>query len=130
MRFKIIHKQWGRHHARVEAAVDDADDDFRGVVRKEALLVKTDWASQWGPSRHLPSLGAAVSFDVAGGGGVYTAEIGPDKLRRQGPLGTLIEDANGAARNRATHAGNRAGRRAESRLERKAGDAGEDGIGG
>lgn len=128
--FKINHKQWSRHHTRVDAAVRDADDDLRAVVRKEALKVKTDWAGQWGPSPHLPYLGASVSFDVAGSGGVYTAEIGPDKLRAQGPLGTIIEDANGRARNRATHAGNSAGRRAEPRLERAAGDAAEDGVGG
>lgn len=130
MKFKIIRKQWDRHNARVSAAEHDADDDLRDVVRKVALSVKTDWAGQWGPSKHLPALGASVSFDLAGGGGVYTAEIGPDKGRRQGPLGTLIEDANGAARNRATHAGNRAGRRGETRFERLVADAGEDGIGG
>lgn len=130
MRFKINSKQWTRHHARVEAAVADSGDGFRDAVRKTALGIKTDWAAQWGPSRHLPYIGASVSYDVRGGGPVWTAEIGPDKLRRQGPLGTLIEDANGLARNRATHAGNKAGRRGESRLERLAADAGEDGIGG
>jgi hypothetical protein len=130
VRFKINTKQWGRHSRRASDAEHDADDDLRAVVRKVALTVKTDWAGQWAPSVHLPSLGASVSFDVAGGGGVYTAEIGPDKGRSQGPLGTLIEDANGAARNRATHAGNRAGRRAETRFERMVADAGEDGVGG
>lgn len=130
MRFKINHKRWSAHHARVDAAVHGVDDDLKDAVRKTALGIKTDWAGQWGPSRHLPYLGASVSFDVAGGGGVYTAEIGPDKLRRQGPLGTLIEDANGAARNRATHAGNKAGRRGETRFARLVGEAGEDGVGG
>lgn len=130
MRFKINHKQWTRHDARVSAAISGVDGDLRDAVRKTALGIKTDWAAQWGPSRHLPYLGASVSFDVAGGGGVYTAEIGPDKTRAQGPLGTLIEDANGAARNRATHAGNKAGRRGETRFVRLVGEVGEDGVGG
>lgn len=130
MRFTLDHRQWTRHHARVESAVAGSGSEFRDAVRGTAAAVKTDWASQWGPSRHLPYLGASISYDVRGGGPVWTAEIGPDKTRPQGPLGTLIEDANGAARNRATHAGNRAGRRAEGQLERLAADAGEDGIGG
>ena len=130
MKFQVIHKQWDRHSARVDTAVRDAPDDFRDVIRKEALAVKTDWARRWAPSRHLPHLGASVSFDVRGGGGMFTAEIGPDKTRRQGPLGTIIEDAHGGARNRATHAGNRAGRRSETRFPNAAGDAAEDGIGG
>lgn len=129
MRFKLNHKQWSRHDARVSAAVSGVDGDLRDAVRKTALGIKTDWATQWRPSRHLPSLGSTVSFDMAGGGGIYTAEIGPEK-GGQGSLGHLIEDANGAARNRATHAGNKAGRRAEPRFARLVGEVGEDGIGG
>lgn len=130
MRFKINHKQWDRHSLKVRERIHDAQDDLRGTIRKAALNVKTDWAAQWSPSRHLPHIGASVSFDVTGTSGVYAAEIGPDKERPQGPLGTLIEDANGAARNRATHAGNKAGRREAPRFERAVGEVGEKGVGG
>lgn len=130
MRFLVRHQRWDRHSLRVREHVHDAQDDLRDVIRKAALNIKTDWAAQWAPSRHLPALGASVSFDVTGTSGVYSAEIGPDKGRTQGPLGTLIEDANGAARNRATHAGNKAGRREEPRFIRAVGELGEKGMGG
>lgn len=129
MKFQVIHKQWDRHSNRVSTAVNDAPDDFRDVIHKEAFKIKTDWARRWRPSRHLPSLGASVSADVRGGGGMYTAEIGPER-GGQGSLGHLIEDANGRARNRATHAGNKASRRSETRFPDAAGDAAEDGVGG
>lgn len=131
MRFKLNHKQWTRHEARVSAAVRDADSDFGTTTTKEAERIRIDWARQWRPSAHLPYIGSSVTADVHHGGGIHTAEIGPEKgLGRQGSLGHLIENANGAARNRATHAGNKAGRRAEVRFERAAGEAAEDGIGG
>lgn len=130
MRFIIRAKKWTVHHERVRQRTHDAPDDLRDTIRKAALNIKTDWAGKWAPSRHLPYIGASVSFDVAGTSGAYTAEIGPDKGRTQGPLGTLIEDANGAARNRATHAGNNAGRREAPRFERAVGEVGEKGVGG
>lgn len=129
MRFKVISKQWDLHSDRVDRTVRDADYEFAGVIRQEARKVKLDWAAQWRPSRHLPHLGRTVTYDTKHAPGLHLAEIGPEK-GGQGSIGHIIEDANGAARNRATHAGNRAGRRAESRLERAAGDAAEDGIGG
>lgn len=131
MRFKIDHKQWTRHAARVDAARRGAHDTFQDVVRGVAYSVRADWRAQWGPSRHLPKIGRSITIDMHLAGPVYTAEIGPQKgIGLQGSLGHLIEDANGAARNRATHAGNSAGRRAEPRFVRAVGEAGEDGIGG
>lgn len=130
MIFRFSSVRWTAHRHRVESAFQGINGDFRDVVKKAALNVKTDWAAQWGASRHLPYLGASVSFDTTHSGPVHTAEIGPDKLRRQGPLGTIIEDAAGRARNRATHAGNRAGRREEPRFVRAAGEAADKGVAG
>ena len=130
MKYRIDHRRWTRHDTRVANARRSAPTDLYDVVRRTALTIRTDWAAQWAPSRHLPHLGAAITFDTGASGAVFTAEIGPDKLRRQGPLGHLIEDANGRARNRATHAGNRAGRRAEAGFERRVADVAEDGVGG
>ena len=130
MIFSFSSKRWTAHRTRVETAFQGVNGDFRGVVRKAALNIKTDWAARWSPSRHLPYIGASVSYDTTHSGPIHTAEIGPDKLRRQGPLGTVIEDANGAARNRATHAGNRAGRREEPRFVRYVGEAADKGVAG
>lgn len=130
MRITFNARQFSRHRTRTEANFRGVNGDFRDVVRATAAQVKADWARAWGPTRHLPALGASVTFDTAHSGPVHTAEIGPDKLRRQGPLGTLIEDANGGARNRATHAGLKAGRRGETRLVDAASRAAEKGVGG
>jgi len=131
VKFRFTHMQWDRHGARVETAVRDSNSDFQEVVRGIAYSVRTDWRTHWGPSRHLPYIGRSITIDMDLAGPVYEAEIGPQKgLGLQGSIGHLLEDANGAARNRATHAGDRAGRRAEPRFERAVGEAGEDGIGG
>lgn len=130
MKFKFTHQRWTAHDVRVDAAVRGAHDDFQGVVRGVANTVRADWQTQWSPSRHLPQLAMSITVDTHLAGPLYTAEIGPQRGILQGSLGHLIEDANGMARNRATHAGNSAGRRAEGRMERAAGDAGEKGIGG
>lgn len=120
--------RWDRDYAEARRG---ADREFRRVVSKGALNVKLDWARRWAAlGRHLPHIGRSISYDVRSSGSVHTAEIGPDKTRAQGPLGTIIEDANGAARNRATHAGNRAGRAEESKFVRAAGDAAVEAAGG
>lgn len=125
--FRVVN--W--HHVRkdIEDGQQDASGEFRKVVAASALRVKNDWRARWSPSRHLPYLGSSVTFDLKTTGEIYEAEIGPDKLRTQGPLGTIIENANGGARNRATHAGNRAGRAEAPRFEREAADAAAKAVG-
>lgn len=129
MRFKINSRQWERHSTKVSERIHDAPDELRDTIRVSAEKVRVDWARQWAPSRHLPYIGSTVSVDLTGTSGVYAAEIGPER-GGQGSLGHLIESANGAARNRATHAGNKAARRQEGPFERKVGEVGEKGVGG
>jgi hypothetical protein len=66
-------------------------DEFAGVVTKGAVNVKTDWRQRWSGIAHAPALSAAVTFDVTFGLGRVEAEIGPDKDKRQGALGNIIE---------------------------------------
>lgn len=40
---------------------------------------------------HLPSYPSSISYDVTATGSAIVAEIGPDKEKRQGPLGNLLE---------------------------------------
>lgn len=63
----------------------------RAVVAKGALNIKNDWRREWSGLSHLPSLAAAVSYDVTIGGTSIEAEIGVDKGRPQGPLGNIAE---------------------------------------
>lgn len=72
-----------------EAVIDIAD--VRLVVQKGALNVKRDWQNAWSGLAHAPYLAAAVTYDTAVTASGVEAEIGPDKSRRQGALGNLIE---------------------------------------
>ena len=130
MRFRVQVRGFDRLRDDIVDGQADADREFRQVVSRGALNVKMDWARRWTGIGHLPHIARAISYDIAGGSGRWSAEIGPDKLRRQGPLGTIIEDAHGLARNRATHAGNRAGRAEEPRFVRAVADAAQDAVGG
>lgn len=61
------------------------------VVAKGALNVKKDWQAAWSGLRHAPALAAAVTYDTTVSADGVGAEIGPDKSRRQGALGNVIE---------------------------------------
>ncbi|HTI26183.1 MAG TPA: hypothetical protein VL652_34660 [Kutzneria sp.] len=61
------------------------------VVAKGALNIKQDWARRWTGLRHAPALPRAISYDLYHLPGSVRAEIGPDKARRQGALGNIIE---------------------------------------
>lgn len=74
----------------------------RAVVGKGAVNVKNDWRAEWAGLSHAPALAAAVTYDVKIHVHDIEAEIGPDKSRRQGSLGNVIEF--GTARN-APHPG-------------------------
>jgi hypothetical protein len=79
-----------RHLARV---VPQAERDAAMVVRRGALNIKRDWRvnARASSGRHAPYYPSSISFDVRRLGPVTEAEIGPDKGRRQGALGNLLE---------------------------------------
>lgn len=70
-----------------------------GLVRKalevSARHVKDHWRDNLPQSGHAKWLRFAVTYDLSSsfgpGGAVLQAEIGPDKDRKQGALGNLIE---------------------------------------
>jgi hypothetical protein len=65
--------------------------EVRPVVAKGALNIKQDWAQRWSGFAHAPAVGKAVTYDMSWPIGGAEAEIGPDKGRRQGALGNLLE---------------------------------------
>lgn len=62
------------------------------VVERGAVNIKRDWQQRWTGMAHAPSLPAAISYDPLHWSiGRVETEIGPDKARRQGALGNLVE---------------------------------------
>jgi hypothetical protein len=87
----IEHGDLDRYVLDLDEALAGALPKVREVVQKGALNIKRDAQRRVGGLAHAPSYPAAISYDTTvGAGGVY-AEIGPDKGRRQGALGNLIE---------------------------------------
>jgi hypothetical protein len=65
--------------------------EARKITQKGALNIKTSWARYWSGLKHAPALSRAVTYDTRWVGSGVEAEIGPDKSRRQGALGNLVE---------------------------------------
>lgn len=66
------------------------------VVEHAALNVKNGWRdnAQASSGHHAPAYPASISYDLTLGAalvGVIEAKVGPDKSKRQGPLGNLLE---------------------------------------
>lgn len=62
------------------------------VVERAAVNIKKDWQQRWSGIAHAPALPAAITYDPLDWAvGSVRTEIGPDKQRRQGALGNIIE---------------------------------------
>lgn len=61
------------------------------VVTKGALNIKNDWRASASGLKHAPAYPSSITFDVDVAPSKVNAEIGPDKEKRQGALGNLIE---------------------------------------
>lgn len=77
--------------AHLEESAPRTHDEGKKVISKGALNIKDEWRSRWRGFTHAPALPSAISYDVTGTAGGWSAEIGPDKRRRQGALGNLLE---------------------------------------
>lgn len=110
--------------ADIRMGYKEAAKDARAVVSKGAVNIKNDWRREWAGLSHAPALAAAVTYDVKVLARGIEAEIGPDKNKRQGSLGNVIEF--GTSRN-APHPG---GAPALAREEPRFAKAAEDLIAG
>lgn len=61
------------------------------VVSKGALNIKRDWSGSWKGLKHAPALPFAIGYDLFTTPVAIRAVIGPDKDRKQGALGNLVE---------------------------------------
>jgi hypothetical protein len=65
--------------------------DITAVVGRGALNIKKDAARRSSGLRHAPAYPRSITYDVHSSLRGPSADIGPDKNRRQGALGNLIE---------------------------------------
>ena len=72
-------------------AAAGANEDVRAVVAKGALNIKRDAARRASGLAHAPAYPRSITYDVGQGLRGPYAEIGPDKKRRQGALGNILE---------------------------------------
>ena len=61
------------------------------VTGKGAFNIKKQWKGLWSGHPHIPMLPRAITYDLHGKATEADAEIGPDKEKRQGALGNVIE---------------------------------------
>lgn len=80
-----------RWKADLDRAITDIPKEVEKVGAKGALNVKKDWQQAWSGHSHIPHLPSAISYDMRRHAQDLEWEIGPDKNKRQGPLGNLIE---------------------------------------
>ena len=91
MRVSIDSDDLNRFVLRLDRVVSEAPQEATRVVEKGALNIKND--ARWRASglRHAPAYPSAITYDMSQGFRGPVAEIGPDKQKRQGALGNLIE---------------------------------------
>lgn len=77
----------------LEQVATQAPRELKRVVSKGALNVKRDWRANAAASsgNHAPYYPASIGYDLDTIPGGAQATVGPDKDRRQGALGNLLE---------------------------------------
>lgn len=77
------------------AALDRAQSrslpEVEKVVAKGSLNVKKDAARRVSGLKHAPAYPAAIGYDLFHTPGTVQSKIGPDKAKRQGALGNILE---------------------------------------
>jgi hypothetical protein len=120
--------RWDAYQRDATAGLAEANDRLGRVVSLSALRIKKEWRARWTGHRRLRHLPHSVTADIAHAGAVHTAEIGPDKSLRQGPLGNLIEF--GSVHNAPIPGGLPAARAETPIFLREIAKAAEKGVGG
>lgn len=77
--------------AELDAAQSQILPQVTAVVSKGALNIKNQWKAAWKGLPHARALPFSIGYDMLTLPGSISATIGPDKDRKQGPLGNLLE---------------------------------------
>lgn len=91
MSIRIEHGDLDRLVADLDRVVSRVPDEAEKVVAKGALNIKNGARQRVGAPAHAPAYPSSITYDMTSGRGGPSAEIGPDKGRRQGALGNLLE---------------------------------------
>lgn len=79
----------------LQAVLHNADRDVvpeaKKVLAKAALNIKNDARKKASGIRHAPAYPRSIGYDTDWQGTLGRAEIGPDKDKRQGALGNILE---------------------------------------
>jgi len=91
-----------------ERNIPEAERGMTAIVTRGALNVKNGWRDNAiaTSGRHARAYPYSISYDVTPIPGGAQAEIGPDKGKKQGALGNLLE--YGSSKNRPHNDGGRA----------------------
>lgn len=89
--FSVVVKGIDELVADLNRAQSRALPEAEAVVKKGADNIKKDWAQRWSGMAHAPALPKAITYDLYHLPGSIRAQVGPDKDKRQGALGNLIE---------------------------------------
>jgi hypothetical protein len=82
--------------ADLERADAELPERAERVVGRGLFQIKKDWAARWSGHRHIPHLPRAINYDVVRHGDDISGEVGVDRNRRQGELGGIIANGDGA----------------------------------
>jgi len=76
---------------KLDKATTALDDEAAKVVARGAMNIKRDAQQRSSGIAHAPAYPRSITYDTWRGLRGHSAEIGPDKGRRQGSLGNLLE---------------------------------------
>ncbi|MGC5033076.1 hypothetical protein [Micromonospora sp. DT229] len=91
MSVDIEHRELDRWVRTLDSAAEDAPAEARKVVQRGALQIKRDAQQRISGLKHAPAYPHSITYDTKETPGGAVAEIGPDKNRRQGALGNILE---------------------------------------
>lgn len=91
MRARIEHGEIDRYAIRLDKVVSQAPEEAAKVVARGALNIKKDAQASVTGLAHARAYPSSITYDAYAGLRGPVAEIGPDKTKRQGALGNLIE---------------------------------------
>lgn len=91
MTIRIEHGDLDRLVADLDRVVSRVPNEAEKVVAKGALNIKNGARQRVGSPAHAPAYPSSITYDMRNGLRGPEAEIGPDKDRRQGALGNLME---------------------------------------
>lgn len=83
--------------ADLRRAGDSALDEGKKVVAKGSLNVKTrarEIIAEASDRGYLPHYPASITYETTPAADSVTGHIGPEEDRRQGPLGSILEDGS------------------------------------